>query len=107
MLDEIAGHHDGVFRLVRVVEGLQLEDAPVDPSALVRLVERSQDSELHVYAELPGGTAECGGLAEQDTVLRYADESVLRVIKRTGHSRGVGILPLSGDVVGCAACQNQ
>ena len=64
-LDQLVGVDHRGFRLVGVVEGDQFERAAVDAAALVDLPKGGLDAALHVSAELLGGTAEGGGLAEE------------------------------------------
>ena len=71
LLDEPAGVADRAIRLVRIVEGDQLELAPVHPARAVALLEGGLDPEPHAPPEGLRRARERGGLAEQDAVFAH------------------------------------
>ena len=72
-VNQLMGVGDGGFRLVGIVEALQLQLPVVNAVSRIGLVESRFDSETHVPSQFSGGSAEGGGLSEKDVTLGYAN----------------------------------
>ena len=70
--DQAAGVGDSDLGLVGVVQRQELQPAPVNAAHEVRFAEGGDDAGAHLVAEVPGGTAESGRLAEQHEVVGNA-----------------------------------